>query len=358
VEQRNSDQELLVKVADLAFSKLVKLLAVLSLFMMSPAFAQTSSVLGSSSITSKAEATSSIFDSSGISFFYLTSRTSQSTSYQTMKSMSGGDGGSSDGATLPNLNYISAAGFLHFRERHTFMLTGLQSLDSEEQLKIATPFGVDFRLPSQVAFVRYRYQLDPTWNAELKAAYIDTVGARDPSAGVVYFNPNPLGWSQSYSLYAAAPVTSASQRQERWTFAGSASHFHSFFENGKPPPRSIDKSVTKASIPIFPSEVDLILLQKETERTRGDLSFSYSVNDELSLGAGAGLSFSKTEKDHTLWMTSCKPLIAKYHWGQAEVSSDVSLNSDIKDYNSPRTPTYLSVGLRAGYTLGSKPQQM
>lgn len=315
------------------------------------------------------------FQQGGVSFFYLTSRTAQPMTYQNMRG-AGGGGGDESSTTLPNLNYVSAQAFMPFLKNSTISLMGMQSLDRSEDLKIATPFGADFQLPSQIAMLRYRYQLSPAWAADVRGLYIDTIGYKDPSLGVTYTQAGR--WMGLYSLSASVPVTGSShdddlltraflrtaftRRADRWAFITSVMHMHSFYEGGQPPNRARGQGRAtqtdangKPIVPIFPSAVDLILLQREIHRTRGDLSVAYALTDRFTVGAGAGLSYSVTEKEKTLWMTSAKPLVLKYVYDQAEIGTEVSLNSDIRDFEAPRLPSILSVGLRVGYTFGEKP---
>jgi hypothetical protein len=345
---------------------------------------------GAATIAIKRESTSGK-NQGGLSFYYLTSRTTRSMSYQDMKSLSGGgDGGGSKGsdgggggpgAALPNLNYVSAAAFMPLSERDTLSLIGMQSVDSADQLKIATPFGADFQLPSQVGILRYQYRLSPEWSASVRGFYIDTVGFRDPSAGATYTRLAPGGWMQRYSMSASAPITASSQSDDlitrasvrasftkhagRWALVAGLMHMHSFFDGGQPPERRArgssaggdgraTQSDGKPIVPIYPSDVDLILIQREMQRTRTDLSLAYDVSDHFTIGTSAGLSYAITDKERTLWMTSAKPLILKYVVDQAEIGTDVSLNSDIRDFSSPRLPSIVSIGLRVGYTFGQK----
>jgi hypothetical protein len=107
------------------------------------------------------------------------------------------------------------------------------------------------------------------------------------------------------------------------------------------------------------------LINKIHNRTRASFSWHFirgtvvsrfaQLSDNLTVEMGAGLSSSVTEKQKTIWMTTAKPLIVKDVMDQAEIGTDVSLNSDIRDYDSPRLPSYMTVGVRVGYTFGEKP---
>lgn len=301
---------------------------------------------------------------------YLTSKT-QKTDYRTFKTMSSGDSsGMSDGATLPNLNYVAGHLLLPISERHSLSAMGLQSLDNDKQRTVETPFAVDLKLPASVLALGYKYKFNSAISLDAKFVSIESLGPRDPSLGFSYMHAAPER-TQLYSVTSSVPSTESSLRDQlitrsvfkalttwpvqSWTFSAAAIHVRSFYSQGLPATPAKQRSSNKPTTPIYPSQVDLILIEKEWHRTRVSFGTSYSLSDKLKINFLSNMSQVVTEKNNTLWITSITPLGLSLNWNRTTISSDLSLHSDIEKYNYPRLPTLLSLSLRAGYSFGANP---
>ena len=309
---------------------------------------------------------------------------------RTLKSTGTDDSGSmNENSTLPNLSYFSGFGVFRFKEKHKFLVAALQSLDGAVDRTLATPFGRDFTIPGQILAARYSYVLTRELNVNAGLAYVDVFGVSDPTLGMGYrvSGPGHTGWSGRLGLKFSVPMTDRSRaeqlitratmrsavffQQAHWEGHGSLSHSRPFYPHGVTPVSRMGSSnANSVSSGGHGSghgsgqggmagmgsldPVDLVLAERETNRTTAGLGGSYSLTDSFEIGAGAGLTLLETAKRSSIWLTNLRPLGLTYYFRNWEAGTNVNLFSDVAEYQHPSFPRLWAVDFRLSYTFGER----
>jgi hypothetical protein len=313
-----------------------------------------------------------LFDHAYARLSVLGSRSSQERNFRNMKAMSSDDGGGEAEKKIPvNQNFVSAIAILRPAENHEFFLAALQSLDSTESRKVAGPMG-DLVLPGRILALRYHYSLSDEYSLSLGSAHIDTIGFTDPFFGLGYSTRREGDWLHRIALQLAAPVTESSRRNDLYTkatlrasttlrrgafmsYAG-LSHSRPFYRDpGKLERPSAVAKPGNARPFLAPSDLDIVLTQRESSRSSAYLGTGFRASRSLQLRASGSLSLFNTFKNSHLWITRVKPIGLTYTIDQMELGAELDLVSAIEKYRSPSLPKHWSLGMNLSYSFGEKP---
>lgn len=321
----------------------------------------------------------------------ISSRSGLKNNHRTTRTAGSDDsGGMSEGSVLPNLNYLTAKLLYSPKEGHQFSFGGLQTLDSVADRTVPTPFGQNLTFPGEIAALRYYYDFSSHFIGTLGQVYIDTLNFMDPTAGMQYrFHINPET-SQRFVLSTSAPLSEKSHndqlvtrttikaqttyRSDEWTFIGGISHSRPFYQNedlvlrapvsarasgsapvSKRSSKSANRSVGVSNLTSSIDDVDLIFQQKEANRTNARISASRTLGRHWKLNSGAGISWIQTGHGHSIWLTSARVIAVAYTFGEWEIGSDFTLNSDQRRFKKPTLPNLWNIGVHLTYALGSMP---
>lgn len=310
---------------------------------------------------------------SSFRLIYLTSRPGKELDYRNLRNLSSDETGSmSESIVLPNLNYMTALGVVPVTKNHRLFFIGLQSLDSKADRTVVTPF-MDFEIPGSIAALGYKYKLDNGFYADAKSIYVQGFGVLDPYFGVGYENRQHMGWSQRASLQGSVPTTTSSRAEElatrataragvsygtmKWRMDGGVAQTQSFYQHGSrrvPELTPEQLSMMMKMMMSRPDPLDLVLTEKELQRTSAALGASYFVNESLRLGTGVSVARAYTDKKTEIWMNSVRVVNVAYAYDRFEVGGDISVISDVRDYDAIKAPQLWTAGVRAGYVFGNQ----
>ena len=318
-----------------------------------------------------------------LQFSMLSSKSGQKNDFRSLKGSASDDtGGMSESTSIPNLSYAAGVGILKFQENHRFVVAALQSLDSRELRTIPTPFGRNFVIPGQIFALKYSYAVAPNWRLSAGGAYIDVFRFTDPSAGVTYRRSAGNGLSYRMGVDFAAPINAKSKRDHlitrttarsgaylrkaNWSAHGSLSHSVPFFRAVSATPGAISHgSVSHGAggpggMPAMGQieEIDLVLSDREVSRTMTSIGGSFSLSDSVSLSTGFGITYLRTARNTDIWMSNMKPIGAKFSMNKMEVGTNLTLNSDIQNYQRLSLPRLWNVDVTVSYFFGQHPREM
>ncbi len=333
---------------------------------------------------------------------YLTSRAGGK-DFRSFKSSGSDDSGSmNENSVMPNLNYISARAVITPLRGHQIMFGGLQSLDSAQARIITKPNGRKFPLPGEIFSLRYVYSLSRHYTLSAGETYIDTFKFSDPTLGLNYRNSVDSGWGQRVGLGLSLPTTEKSHNErlitratirtgasltaDRFVTSAGLSYSRPIYsrpgdlpsmrgEDGggataapgasQPSPGGrrtgrhggggtsgnvINADPTPASL----EEVDLVIMEREVDRSTGSIGLTFIPSQHWKLGTGAGITYLETARQKAIWLTSARLIGAAYTFGKAEIGSDLQLYSDIHKYQHAALPRLWSIGLHLSYFLGDQ----
>ncbi|MGZ6359833.1 MAG: hypothetical protein ACXWP1_11805, partial [Bdellovibrionota bacterium] len=155
------------------------------------------------------------------SFTYLTSRATTK-DYRSFKSSATDDSGATtEGSSLPDLNYLSTRLSISPWTKHTFSVGALQSLDSESTRTISGPSGDARTLPSSIFSARYGYRLSEHFSLGAGQTYVKGRKFSDTTTNLSYrsngFDEQGLGHRAGLSL--SIPTTERSHNDHLITRA-------------------------------------------------------------------------------------------------------------------------------------------
>lgn len=315
----------------------------------------------------------SVLDNSSFRFMYLTSRPTQTLDYRNLRNLSSDDTGSmSESIVLPNLNYVSALGIVPFTKNQRLVFIGLQSMDSKEARTIATPF-MDFEIPGSIAALAYKYKFDNGFYGDVKSIYVQSFGVLDPSLGVGYENRQMIGWSQRASLSGTVTATDRSRAEElatratarmgasygwmKWRVDAGVAQTQSIYQHGarRVPELTPDQLAMMMKMMMSkPDPLDMVLAEKEIQRTSAAIGASYFASENLRVGSGISVARAYTDNKTEIWMNSLRVANVSYSVDRLEVGADLSVLSDVRDYDAIKSPQLWNAGVRVGYVFGNQ----
>jgi hypothetical protein len=306
-------------------------------------------------------------------FSVFTSRSAKSTDFRTMRTMGTDESGSvSEKSIFPNMNFVSALAMVTPARGHQAAFALLQSLDPVAKRILPLPTGKNMQVPGQIAAIRYRYDLSQSFLLSASAVHVDTYGFADPSLGLTYVTFDSRNRLYKFGLSQTAPITANSQashlrtkstlrasvvaRKDTWTTTGYVSHSRPFYAAGASPANAgTQVAVTRASPLIDLQEMDIVILQKEKNRSTASATIAY-VKKAFTFSASATASHFRTFKDRSIWATTLKPLgIAYTTKNKWETGASFNLTSAIEKYRAPSLPTQWNVGVYLSYSIGEQP---
>jgi hypothetical protein len=316
---------------------------------------------------------SRIFSRSYARLSFLSSRNAQKNDFRSMKASASDDGGGEGEKKMPaNQNFVSAIGLLRPAANQEVFLVALQSVDTADSRKVASPFG-NIYLPGRILAARYRYSLQEELSLSAGAVHLDTHGFTDPFFGLEYSTRRGGGWMHRVGLQLSAPITAGSRRDQLYTkatarlstlqyrdaflyFAG-LSHSRSFYRN----PAGLDRAsatvnpAKNAGYRLALSDLDQVLIERESSRSVAYVGTGYRPSRHFHLRSSGGVSLLNTFKSSHLWITYLKPVSATYTYEKMDLSADLTLVSDIRKYQSPSLPKNWGIGMSLSYSFGTSP---
>jgi hypothetical protein len=302
----------------------------------------------------------------------MSSRSGQKTDFRSLKTSGTDDSGRmSESTILPNQSLVAAFGFIELQRRHQLMVAMIQSMESEETRTVATPFGPSVLLPGRISIARYRIALSPLFGLSASAVHVDTFGMRDPGVGLGYRDVSMAG-GQNVDLNLSVPLTARSRadqlltratlrgglihRMDNFTLLSRLSHSRTFYKD----PANLDKpkpgsTPSRGLASAMPSELDMVLVQREKSRSTGMMGALFQANSKLRLGTLGQMVYVTTFKNKGMWITVFKPLTISYALGSWEAGANFSLSSDILNYKSPSLPSQWTAGVNLSYGFGQAP---
>lgn len=322
--------------------------------------------------TASIDSSAPLFTKSYARFSMISSRSAQKTDFRSLKTLAVDDsGGMSESTILPNQNFITGFGLIELDRKHQLLMAVIQGVDKEETRMVATPFGSSFLLPGRIAVAGYRFLLSEKFSLSASAVHVDTFGVMDPSLGIGYRNMGERGGNLA-NLLLTAPLTEKSRkdklltratlrlgmvrRWDNWMLFGRLSHSRPFYQD----PANLDKpagagpGIRPVSM-MMPSEVDLILIQREKSRSTASLGTQLQASRKLRMGMSGQLVNVSTFKNKEMWITHFKALSAAYTLGSWEAGASFGLSSDILKFKSPSFPNRWSAGVNLSYAFGQMP---
>ena len=338
------------------------------------------------------------------SLTYLTSRAAGHDFRSFRNSATDDSGATTEGSSLPNLNYLSARLSVSPWAKHTFSVGALESIDSEAVRTVVGPNGDARTLPSTIWSARYGYRFTDHLSASAGQTYVTGRKFSDPTTGLNYrsngFDEQGLGQRAGLSL--SLPTTERSHNEQlitqatvrsslsymagRWTSSGGLAYSRPFYMHpaslavtsfgppptapGAPPPHAhghhgaptpggdggpAAAAVNDPNVGTLEA-VDLVMGERVADRSTGSVGVSFQPSYHWKLGTGAGLTYLETWKQKTIWLTSARVLTAAYSFWKMEAGSDFSLYSDIHKYAHPSLPSLMNVGLHLTYFMGAERQ--
>lgn len=328
--------------------------------------------------TSSSETAGELFTRANtyVSVSWLSSRIARPMDYRLYKSTSSDDSGTvSENTTLPNLNYLAAIGSYRFVNESRFSFAGLQSLDPVERRTLSTPYGREFAIPARI--LAFKYQVPLTPNASVQASWvnIEELGFLDPMLSASYTARSTGGWLAKPTVGFTVPTSTFSKMAHLLTRAslkgivmrqmGPAGAFaavsHSFpvYRAGSSVSSSSSSSSSRgASASAQLEEVDLVLLERERNRTAAMIGGHTLIAPDLKYSATLGATHIRTASDRTIWLSSLRPVALSYSRPTWEISTELSLISDIREFQRLSLPRILNVGLRLGWRFGNPPPRI
>lgn len=302
---------------------------------------------------------------------------------------SGGDDGE---AAFPTLSYLNARLDARPFRSHHLSLGFLQSLDSASTRSVAGARGKKSPLPGRIASLRHEYGLSRSFALTSGLSYTNDAFS-DPKLGAAYRFKAEQGWGQKTSLGLSVPtsgrsrksnlVTRASLRSsltyafaDRFEASAGLSHSRPFYSraeeiaparkesnpslDGKRGRRSggrgaapVGDALSEPSIATL-QEVDLVMMEREVDRTTGSLGLTFEPSNRWKLETGVGVTYLQTARQKAMWLSNAHLLGATYRFGSSlEAGTDLKLFSDVQKFRHPSIPKLWSFGLQLTYLLGT-----
>jgi len=330
---------------------------------------------------------------------YLTSRAGGK-DFRSFKSSGSDDSGSmNENSTMPNLNYFSARAMYTPVRGQQISFGALQSLDPASARTITGPSGRAHPLPGQIFSLRYAYFLKQELSLGLGETYVDSYKFSDPTLGLSYKHSVDAGWGHKAGLGLSIPTTEKSHNErlitratarsgvsfttDRFVSSASLAYSRPFNSRAGDLPSSRGDGDTTSSpsgtpggrgggrggrggsappgnpfgvdpTPSVLEAADLVMMEREVDRTTGSLGVSYVPGEHWKLGSGAGVTYLETARQKAIWLTSARLLGAAYTLGHVEVGSDIQMYSDIHNYQHASFPRLWNVGLHLTYFIGEQ----
>lgn len=336
---------------------------------------------------------------------YLTSMAG-GTDYRSFRSSSADEtGGLSDSATMPGLHYVSARLGAQLWRDHLLSFSTLQNLDSAERRKeIVGRGGRGSRLGRQTFSARYGYSLSRAFSLSAGQS-LQGEKFSDPSLGLAYRNRGDGSFGHRLGLTLSAPLSERSRKQRLitratarasatlelagpWQASAGVSYSRPFHERAHelPPMRGRDdddelssglvanaeptelasrprrgrgnrgvgggEAAGTGSAPSAPQEADLVLREREVDRTTASVGLGFRPTDRWKLATGAGVTYVQTARQKAVWMTSARVLAASYTYGKMEAGADLKLFSDVRKYRHVSLPSLWSAGVQLSFLFG------
>ncbi|MGZ3696019.1 MAG: hypothetical protein ACXWQO_18255 [Bdellovibrionota bacterium] len=306
-------------------------------------------------------------------FSVFTSRSGRQTDFRSVRTTGTDDSGSiSEKSLFPNLNFLTALAIVTPADRHQVSALVLQSLDPVAKRTLPTPTGKSMVIPGRIAAARYRYDLSPSFSVSASQVHVDTSGFADPSFGLAFLTFDPNNRMYKFGINQTAPLTESSHnshlitkstlrasvvaRKEEWVTTGYLSHSRPFYGAGANLSGS-SPQVTVARPSPLPTlqEVDIVILQKEKNRSTASATIAYT-RKALTFSASAMATHFRTFKEKSIWATTVKPLgIAYTSKNKWETGASFNLTSAIEKYRSPSLPSQWNIGVYLSYSMGVQP---